>query len=70
MRNISETTLIKVLVNLKCLGYMGKCVNGFTQQERGKILDILEQRGLIDADAHPTEKAKSIILKNLSLCQS
>ena len=35
---VSKETKIKVLVNLKCLGYMGKCVKHFPLKVRGKIL--------------------------------
>lgn len=66
---ISETTIIKVLVNLKCLGYMGRCVRHFPCKDRAKILDILEERGLIDNQCHPTLQALPIIRKNLHLCE-
>lgn len=68
-KNISEQTLIKVLVNLKCLGYMGKFTRCFGEKRRGEILDILEQRGLVDKNGDPTDKARPIILHNLALCE-
>ena len=66
---ISETTITKVLVNLKCLGYMGKCVRGFSSKDKTYILDTLEERGLIDEQCHPTLKALPIITENLHLCE-
>lgn len=67
--NVSEETKIKVLVNLKCLGYMGKCAKHFPVKVRGQILDDLEAEGYLDKDGNPTEKAQSIILRNLHLCE-
>ena len=52
-RNVSEKTYIKVIVNLKCLGYVPKILRGFTQKERGAIYD---------ADSQP------IVLANLHYC--
>ena len=39
IRKVSEETYIKVIVNLKCLGYVPKILRGFTQKERGAIYD-------------------------------
>lgn len=66
---ISETTITKVLVNMKCLGYMGRCVRHFSSKDRAYILDTLEKRGLIDERCHPTLKAQPIIMENLYLCE-
>lgn len=66
---VSKETKIKVLVNLKCLGYMGKCVKHFPQRVRGQILDELTSEGYLDEDANPTEKAQPIIIANLGLCE-
>lgn len=66
---VSKETKIKVLVNLKCLGYMGKCVKHFPLKVRGKILDDLEADGYLDKNGNPTEKAQSIIIENLYLCE-
>lgn len=66
---VSRETKIKVLVNLKCLGYMGKCVKRFPQRVRGQILDELTDEGYLDKDANPTEKAEPIVRANLSMCE-
>lgn len=66
---VSKETKIKVLVNLKCLGYMGKCVKHFPLKVRSKILDDLEADGYLDKNGNPTEKAQSIIIENLHLCE-
>lgn len=67
--SISETTILKVLVNIKCLGYMGRCARRFSSKDRAKILDILEKRGLIDEHMNPTLNAMPIITENLHLCE-
>lgn len=66
----SEQTLTKVLVNLKCCGYMGRATRRFSTKERGEILSILEKRGLIDEKGQPTLKAMPIITANLNLCDN
>lgn len=66
---ISETIITKVLVNLKCLGYMGKCVKSLSSDDRAYILDTLAERGLIDDRCRPTLKALPIITENLHLCE-
>lgn len=69
MRTISEQTIIKVLVNLKCLGYMGKCVKSFTKQERNKIGDELIRRGWCDENLHPTIESMNVVMRNMHLCE-
>ena len=66
-RNISELTLIKMLVNLKTLGYFGKCLTPLTKSERTKAVDILIERKLIDEDCNLLPASKEIILNNLNL---
>ena len=46
-RNVSEKTYIKVIVNLKCLGYVPKILRGFTQKERGAIYDGIGKSALL-----------------------
>lgn len=66
---VSKEIKIKVLVNLKCLGYMGKCVKHFPIKVRGQILDDLMAEGYLDKDGNPTEKARPIIISNIHLCE-
>lgn len=66
---VSETTIIKVLVNLKCLGYMGRCVRSLSPKEKGEIIETLYKRGWVDESATPTLEAMPIIMKNLHLCE-
>ena len=68
-KNFSEKTLIKVLVNLKCLGYMGKCVRGFSRNGKGKILDELIKRGYIDENCSVLPSSLEIVKSNLNLCE-
>ena len=70
MKKASEHTIIKVLVNLKCLGYPGKVLKSFTHKERGRVLDELITRGWVNNNLIPTAAAQDVILKNLSLCES
>lgn len=48
IKKASETTLIKVIVNFKCLGYAGKVLRSFTPSERGAVYDELIARGWMD----------------------
>ena len=66
-RNISELTLIKMLVNLKTLGYFGKCLTPLTKAERAKAVDILIERKLIDENCNLLPASKEIIINNLNL---
>ena len=68
-KNFSEQTLLKVLVNLKCLGYMGKCVRGFSRNDKGKILDELIKRGYIDENCSVLPSSLEIVKSNLNLCE-
>ena len=69
MRKISEKTVLKVLVNIKCRGIMGECVKGFTQKERGYILDKLEELGYIkfSPNMETTERGNKVARENLNL---
>lgn len=69
MRKASEQTIIKVLVNIKCLGKMGKCAKSLGYDGRGYVLDELLRRGYIDKHLNVLPKAKDIVLANLSLCE-
>lgn len=66
---ISEKTLLTALVNIKCVGYPGKCLRPFNKRERGQIIDELFKRGYIDEHARPTAAAQNIITANIHLCQ-
>ena len=69
MIKASERTIIKVLVNLKCLGYPGKVLKSFPYKERGRVLDELITRGWVNNNLIPTPAAQDVILKNLALCE-
>lgn len=69
IKNVSDLTKVKVLVNMKCLGYAGKCVKHLPRNVRDKMFDELEADGLLDSNLNPTEKARPIILANLSLVE-
>lgn len=69
IRNISEKTILTALVNLKCVGYFGKCLTHLTYNERGLVIDTLIERGYIDNNIIIQPAAKDVILKNLELCQ-
>ena len=69
MKKASETTIIKALVNLKCLGYLGKCIRPFSAKERGRIIDELIMRGYIDEQMNVLPAAKPIIIANIALCE-
>lgn len=68
-RNISERTILTVLVNIKCVGYMGKCVKSFTKKERAKIIDTLIERNYLTESMEVTNLGSEIVLSNLSLLQ-
>jgi hypothetical protein len=66
----TDKTLIKCVVNFKCLGYFGRGFRRFPLAQRKEIIDELAQRGWITDDGgHLSvgENAKSIILCNLDL---
>lgn len=65
----TEKTILTALVNIACVGYPGKCLTHFTKSERGRVLDTLYNRGLIDDHARPTKAAKAVIIENMHLCQ-
>lgn len=69
MRNISEKIILTALVNLKCVGYFGKCLTRLTYNERGQVIDTLIERGYIDNNIIIQPSAKDVILSNLNLCQ-
>lgn len=70
MRNISDKTVITALVNLKCVGKLGKCVKGFNSKERGYVLDEMERRGWLQPNSiELTEAGNEIVKQNLSLLQ-
>ena len=66
-RNISELTLIKMLVNLKTLGCFGKCLTPLTKAERNKAVNILIERKWIDENCNLLPASKEIIINNLNL---
>lgn len=68
MRKIKEKTILTVLVNLKCLGKMGKTVNGFTKKEKEYIFNELERLGYIKENSiEITPKGNEVVKKNLNL---
>lgn len=69
MRKISEKTILTALVNLKCVGYFGKCLKSLTKAERGHVIGELIARGYIDERMHLTPSSEPIIRENLHLCQ-
>lgn len=69
MRKIREKTILTALVNLKCVGYFGKCMKSLTRDERGAVIDELIARGYIDDRMHLTPSSMPIIRDNLHLCQ-
>ena len=69
IRNISEKTIITALVNLKCVGYFGKCITPLNSKEREFVIQTLIDRGYINDNIVLQPAAKDIILKNLDLCQ-
>ena len=69
-KHLSEGLIVKVLVNLKCLGKPGRCLRSVSQQMRGEIFDVLEKRGWIDSHMNVKPSAMDVVLKNLHLCES
>lgn len=69
MRKISEKTIITALVNLKCVGYPGKCLKPLTREERRYVLDELIRRGYINRQMQVLPASQSIVSDNLDLCQ-
>ena len=68
-RKISEKTILTALVNLKCVGYFGKCLTHLTYNERGLVIDTLIERGYIDNNMNIMPSARDVILQNLDLFQ-
>ncbi len=68
IRKVSEETYIKVIVNLKCLGYVPKILRAFTQKERGAIYDELIRRKWVDENLNPLPDSQPIVLANLHYC--
>lgn len=68
IKKASETTLIKVIVNFKCLGYAGKVLRSFTPSERGAVYDELIARGWMDEHLNVLPASQDIVTKNLHLC--
>ena len=69
IRNISEKTILTALVNLKCVGYFGKCLTPLNSKEREFVIQTLINRGYINYDIVLQPSAKDVILANLNLCQ-
>lgn len=70
MRNISEKTIITALVNLKCVGKLGKCVKNLSSKERAFVLDEMERKGwIIPNGIELTRLGDEIVKKNLGLLQ-
>ena len=70
MKNVSEKTLITCMVNLKCLGYFGRCFRPFTKKERIYIVDSLIERKWLTEKMTITNIGDSLIKSNLDLLQS
>lgn len=68
-KQILEKTILTALVNLKCVGYFGKCLKPFNHKERSRVIDTLINRGWINERCEPTAAAAPIIQANLNLCQ-
>ena len=68
-KQASEATLIKIVVNLKCLGFPGRCLRSFTAKEKNEIFDEIIRRGWVDDNLHPLPAAADIIRQNLALCE-
>lgn len=70
MRKISEKTIITALVNLKCVGKLGKCVKNLSSKERAFVLDEMERKGwIVPNDIEITSLGNEIVKKNLGLLQ-
>lgn len=65
MRNVSEKTIIKAIVDIKCSGYFK--TPGLSRKERAYILDELEKRGWIDEHCNPTASSQDVVRNNLHL---
>lgn len=65
MRNVSEKTIIKAIVDIKCSGYFK--TPGLSRKERAYILDELERRGWIDEHCNPTARSQDVVRNNLHL---
>lgn len=65
MKKATEKTIIKTLVQLKCLG---RCpvLKSFNIKERERVFNELEKRGYIEG-INVLPAAKDIIIENLSL---
>lgn len=68
-RKASESTIIKVLVNLKCAGRCGKAFYTFSVKERGRIFDELIKRGYIDEHLNVLPASQPVVTANLNLCE-
>ncbi len=68
MRKISETTIIKAIVDIKCNGFFK--TPGLSKKERGCILDELERRGWIDEHCMATPASQEIVRNNLHLSRN
>lgn len=69
MRKISEKTILTALVNIKCVGYPGKCLKSLTRAERAFVLDELIRRGYINEKIQALPASQDIVSSNLHLCQ-
>ena len=69
MRNISNKTVITVLVNYKCVGYFGKCIKHFSLNERVYVIDTLIERGYLTEKMVITKEGDEVIKRNLDLLQ-
>ena len=69
IRNISEKTILTALVNLKCVGYFGKCLTNLNSDEREFVIQTLIDRGYINYNIVLQPAAKDVVLANLHLCQ-
>ena len=70
MRGVSEQSIIKVLVNFKCIGRPGRLWRSFTQSQRSYILDELIRRGYMDEHINVLPASREIVTANLHLCEA
>jgi hypothetical protein len=68
IRKVNEETYIKVIVNLKCLGYVPKILRGFTSKEREFIFDELINRGWLDEHLNVLPVTQDIVTSHLHYC--
>lgn len=68
MKKASEQTMIKVLVNYKCLGYSAGAMRNFTPTQRKYVYDELIRRGYMDENLNVLPASQAIVTANIHLC--